>query len=329
MSARAAVATLGRAAVATLGRCEAPAFEEDFVDALLAGLRRMPKSIPCKFFYDKEGSLLFEKICALPEYYPTRVELALLNGNADAMAAAIGPGAEIVEFGAGASEKIRPLLDALESPRAYLPIDISGSYLRSIAAQLQMQYPALVIEPIIGDFTRDVALPPPGGRRVGFFPGSTIGNFEPAEARAFLANAARMLKGGGLLIGVDLVKDPSILHAAYNDGAGVTAAFNKNLLARANREAGANFDLDQFDHYGFYNPLLYRIEIYLVSRKDQRVTVCGRTFGFSEGEAIHTEYSHKYTVKDFRSLAQSAGFIPRNVWCDQNRLFSIHWLEAP
>ena len=317
-----------RAGIAAVEPREAPSGEEDFADALLAGLRAAPKSIPCKFFYDAAGSLLFEKICALPEYYPTRIELALLHAYADEMAALIGPDAEIVEFGAGAGEKIRPLLHAMESPRAYLPIDISGSYLRSIAARLQAENPDLAIHPIVGDFTRDFSLPPSGARRIGFFPGSTIGNFEPGEARAFLANAARMLKGGGLLIGVDLVKDPAILHAAYNDGAGITAAFNKNLLVRANREAGANFELAHFAHYAFYNPQQRRIEMYLVSTAAQRVTVCGRAIAFSEGEAIHTEYSHKYTIEDFRALASSAGFIPRAVWCDRDRLFSIHWLET-
>jgi dimethylhistidine N-methyltransferase len=318
-----------RANIAVLGRCETAPCDEDFTDALLSGLRRTPKSIPCKFFYDAAGSLLFEEICTLPEYYPTRVELSLLRTHAREMAAEIGPGAEIVEFGAGAGEKIRPLLDALENPRAYLPMDISGPYLKTIAAGLQARYPLLAIQPIVGDFAQHFSLPPSsGGRRIGFFPGSTIGNFEPDEAREFLVHVAEMLRGGGLLVGVDLVKDPQILHAAYNDSAGVTAAFNKNLLARANREAGANFDLDQFDHYGFYNPLLHRVEIYLVSRKAQRVKICGRSFAFAEGEAIHTEYSHKYTVEDFRALAQSAGFIPRSVWTDDDRLFSIHWLEA-
>jgi len=303
---------------------------EDFADALLGGLRSTPKRIPCKYLYDAEGSLLFEKICTLPEYYPTRVELALLNAHADEMTALIGPEAEIVEFGAGAGEKIAPLLRALDRPRAYLPIDISESYLRNVAARLQAAYPALVIKPIAADFTQGLSLPAASGaRRIGFFPGSTVGNFEPAEARAFLSNAARMLKGGGLLVGVDLVKEPAILHAAYNDSAGVTAAFNKNLLARANREAGANFELSRFAHYAFYNPLHRRVEIYLVSAAAQRVSVCGRSIPFSEGEAIHTEYSYKYTVEDFRALAVSAGFVPRAVWCDEDRLFSIHWLEAP
>jgi len=306
-----------------------PADAANFADALLAGLRSDPKRISCKYFYDSEGSRLFEKVCGIPEYYPTRTELALLKAHAPEMTALIGAEAEIVEFGAGAGEKIRPLLDALERPRAYLPIDISGAYLRGIAARLTEEYPALDIRPIVADFTRTVVLPSASdARRVGFFPGSTIGNLAPQEAQQFLANAARMLKGGGLLIGVDLVKDPGVLHAAYNDPAGITAAFNKNLLVRANREAGANFELARFAHYAFYNPMQRRIEVYLVSNAAQRVTVCGRTVAFAEGEAIHTEWSYKYTVEDFRRLAASAGFVPRAVWCDAERLFSIHWLEA-
>jgi dimethylhistidine N-methyltransferase len=302
---------------------------EDYPDALLAGLRGQPKHIPCKYFYDAEGSRLFERICETPEYYPTRIELSLLHRHADEIAALIGPDAEIMEFGAGAGEKIRPLLDTLDRPRAYLPIDISGSYLRSITMRLRSEYPALTIEPIVADFTCDLGMPPSSSaRRIGFFPGSTIGNFEPEEARQFLARSARLLKGGGLLVGVDLVKDPHVLHAAYNDHAGVTASFNKNLLVRANREAGANFDCERFAHYAFYNPLRRRIEVYLVSTVAQHVTVCGRQFAFAEGEAIHTEWSYKYTVEDFRTLAAAAGFTPRAVWCDPNRLFSVHWLES-
>jgi dimethylhistidine N-methyltransferase len=318
-----------RPRIASIGTRAAPAPEEDFADALLEGLRSEPKRIPCKYFYDAEGSRLFEQICALAEYYPTRVELALLNAHAAEMAALIGSDAEIVEFGAGAAEKIRPLLRAAHNPRAYVPIDISGPYLRGIAQRLGFDFPALTIRPIVADFTRELALPASAARRVGFFPGSTIGNFELEEARAFLSGAARMLKGGGLLIGVDLVKDPAILHAAYNDAAGITAAFNKNLLARANREAAANFDLSAFSHYAFYNPAPQRIEMYLISRWAQRVSVCGRTIALAEGEAVHTENSHKYTVDGFRALASSAGFVPRAVWCDADRLFSIHWLEAP
>jgi dimethylhistidine N-methyltransferase len=314
--------------IAAIGTRAAPALETDFADALLSGLRSEPKRIPCKYFYDAEGSRLFEQICALPEYYPTRVELALLNAHAPEMAALIGSDAEIVEFGAGAAEKIRPLLRAAHKPRAYLPIDISGPYLRDVAERLQSDFPALTIHPIVADFTREVAIARSGTKRVGFFPGSTIGNFDADEAHAFLCGAARMLRGGGLLIGVDLVKDPTVLHAAYNEAAGITAAFNKNLLARANREVDANFDLSAFAHYAFYNPKPQRIEMYLISRWAQRVSVCGRAIAFAEGEAIHTENSHKYTIDGFRALASSAGFIPRAVWCDADRLFSIHWLEA-
>jgi dimethylhistidine N-methyltransferase len=200
--------------------------------------------------------------------------------------------------------------------------------LRDIAERLRSEFPELIIRPIVADFTGDLVLAASTSRRVGFFPGSTIGNFEPDEARAFLWSAAQMLKGGGLLIGVDLVKDPAVLHAAYNDAAGITAAFNKNLLARANREADANFDLSAFSHYAFYDPAPQRIEMYLISRWAQRVSICGRMVGFAEGEAVHTENSHKYTVDGFRALASSAGFIPRAVWCDADRLFSIHWLES-
>jgi dimethylhistidine N-methyltransferase len=317
-----------RPRIAAIGTRAAPAPELDFADALLEGLRGEPKRIPCKYFYDAEGSRLFEQICALPEYYPTRVELALLNAHASEMAALIGPDAEIIEFGAGAAEKIRPLLRAADTPRAYVPIDISGPYLHEIAERLRSEFRALTVRPIVADFTREMILPPSATRRVGFFPGSTIGNFEPEEAHAFLSGAARMLRGGGLLIGVDLVKDPEILHAAYNDAQGITAAFNKNLLARANREAYANFDLPAFSHYAFYNPAQQRIEMYLISRWAQRVSVCGRAISFAEGEAIHTENSHKYTLDGFRALASSAGFIPRAIWCDAARLFSIHWLEA-
>jgi dimethylhistidine N-methyltransferase len=308
----------------------APEESGAFRDALIAGLGAVPKRIPCKFFYDAEGSVLFEKICTLPEYYPTRTELRILRDHAADFARLIGPDAEIVEFGAGAGEKIRVLLDVLERPRAYLPIDISGPYLRRVAAQLEADYPRLAVHPIVADFAKPFDLPPrdENTRRVGFFPGSTIGNFEPPEAKEFLARAARRLCGGGLLIGADLVKNPAILNAAYDDPAGVTAAFNKNLLARANREAGADFNLARFRHYAAYDPVAQRVGIYLISTESQTVTVAGRTIPFAEGEAIHTEWSHKYTVEGFRRLAAQAGFRPRAVWCDADRLFSVHWLEA-
>ena len=302
----------------------------DFGRALLAGLKASPKSLPCKFFYDEAGSILFDRICELPEYYPTRTELALLEARASEFARLIGPDAELVEFGAGAVRKVRLLLDALDRPHGYLPIDISGDYLQGVTDKLDADYPSLRVRPVIADYTKPFALPAksPGARRVGFFPGSTIGNFQRADAIAFLRMAADKLAGGGLLIGVDLVKDPAILHAAYNDAAGVTAAFNKNILARANAELGADFELAGFAHHAFYDPRAQRIEMHLVSLARQRVHLLGQEILFAEGETTHTEDSHKYTLDGFRALASEAGFTPRAAWTDPDRLFSIHWLEV-
>jgi dimethylhistidine N-methyltransferase len=273
---------------------------------------------------------LFEALCELPEYYPTRTELALLEARAEDFAGLIGPDAELVEFGAGAGRKVRLLLDALERPCGYLPIDISGDYLQGVADKLDADYPDLHVRPIVADYTKPFALPAKssGARRVGFFPGSTIGNFPRAEAIAFLRMAADKLAGGGLLIGVDLVKDPNILHAAYNDSAGVTAAFNKNILVRANAELGADFDLDGFAHHAFYDPRAQRIEMHLVSLARQHVHLLGQDILFAEGETTHTEDSHKYTLDGFRALAAEAGFTPRAAWTDPDHLFSVHWLEA-
>jgi dimethylhistidine N-methyltransferase len=303
--------------------------QSDFESAVLAGLARSPKGLPCKFFYDAQGSALFDRICELPEYYPTRTETALLQRHAPEFAELIGPDVEVIEFGAGSLQKIGHLLGALESPRAYVPIDISGDYLRAMTKKLSLAHPRVSLTPVVADFTQPLRLPASGARRVGFFPGSTIGNFDAAEALAFLQRAARMLRAGGLLIGVDLVKDPAILHTAYNDSAGVTELFNKNILARANRELGANFDVDAFAHYAPYNPGAKRIEMHLLSRIDQSVTVAGETIAFLQGETIHTESSYKYTPDGFRALAMAAGFVPRAMWCDPDRLFSVHWLEAP
>jgi dimethylhistidine N-methyltransferase len=246
------------------------------------------------------------------------------------MAGLIGPAAEIVEFGAGSLRKVRILLEALVRPHGYMPIDISGAYLRGVTSELAEEYPALPIHPVAADFTQQLSLPPnaKGARRVGFFPGSTIGNFRTDAAMALLQRMRKMLDGGGLLIGVDLVKDPQILHSAYNDAAGVTAAFNKNLLARANRELDANFNLDEFAHYAPYNPHARRIEMFLMSLKRQVVKLNGQLICFAAGEPIHTEDSHKYSVEGFRELAAAAGFRPRAVWTDADRLFSIHWLES-
>ncbi|MCU4117964.1 L-histidine N(alpha)-methyltransferase [Variovorax sp. N23] len=308
-----------------------PALSE-FGRELHAGLSRRAKSISPKFFYDVEGSALFDRICDLPEYYPTRTELRILTERAGEIAEQIGPNAEIIEFGAGSLTKVRLLLDALETPRRYVPIDISGEHLGAAAERLRADYPQLTVQPVAADYTMPLVLPAPGegaGRRVGFFPGSTLGNFTPDEALAFLQLSARLLRGGGLLLGVDLVKNPAVLHAAYNDAQGVTAAFNLNLLRRANAELQTDFDLDGFSHAAFYNAPMQRIEMHLVSRRAQAVTLDGRRFHVAEGETIHTEYSHKFTVDGLRALAEKAGFTPTAVWTDPERLFSVHWLQAP
>ena len=311
-----------------------PLEAESFADCLLSGLRKTPKEIACKYFYDEAGSRLFDAICELPEYYQTRTEVALLRRHAIEIAALMGPGIEIVEFGAGSLRKVRILLDAAQKPRAYTPLDISGDYLQGVVHALAADYPALHLRPLVGDFTLPLEIPALSGqelnksRRAGFFPGSTIGNFKPDAAMALLRRMRASLNGGGLLIGVDLVKDPLRLHAAYNDAAGVTALFNKNLLARANRELGADFDLDGFAHYAPYNPAAHRIEMYLVSLRRQSVNLCGQRFDFAAGEPVHTEDSHKYTIESFREMACRAGFNPRAVWTDEARLFSVHWLES-
>jgi dimethylhistidine N-methyltransferase len=302
-------------------------FARDFV----AALANTPRSISPKYFYDIEGSRLFDRICELPEYYPTRTELAILEGHAAEMAALAGPGAEIIEFGAGSLRKVRLLLDAFDAPAGYVPIDISGDHLRDAAGILRTEFTGLDVHPVVADYTQPFQLPAAGGRgrRIGFFPGSTLGNFTPEESLAFLARAAGLLRGGALLLGADLVKDPQLLHAAYNDAQGVTAAFNLNLLVRANRELGANFAPARFAHYACYNAPLRRIEMHLVSRARQAVDLCGERFVLQEGESLHTENSYKFTIDGLRDLARRAGFRPGPVWTDPQRLFSVHWLHAP
>ncbi|WP_153102358.1 L-histidine N(alpha)-methyltransferase [Paraburkholderia hayleyella] len=312
-----------------------------FAAEVLAGLAATPRHIAPKYFYDARGSALFDRICALPEYYPTRTELGILAQHGAAMAeqiAQVGPDVELVEFGAGSMTKVRLLLDAFASgsaPRRYLPVDISTAHLTAAAQQLRADYPGLEVEPVAADYMAPLTLPPvwskngQNGRRVGFFPGSTIGNFSPIEAHAFLRHAATWLNGGGLLVGVDLVKAPAILHAAYNDAEGVTAQFNLNLLQRINDELGANFDLTQFAHYAFYQPLLRRVEMHLLSCCAQTVEIAGHTFAFAEGDTLHTENSCKFTVQGFQAMAATAGFQPGPVWTDEARLFSVHWLVAP
>jgi dimethylhistidine N-methyltransferase len=310
----------------------APA-EESFRDAVLAGLSRPRKEISCRFLYDERGSALFEQICELPEYYLTRAEIAILEERAGEIAGLIGPCCQLIEFGSGASRKIRPLLQALDRPAAYVPIDISREHLRAAATKLASEFPHLAVVAVCADYTRPLNLPalPPGeGRkRVGFFPGSTIGNFAPDDAEEFLYGCRRVLgPGGEMLVGVDLKKDPATLDAAYNDAAGVTAVFNLNLLVRINRELDANFDLDRFAHDAFYNAAEGRIEIYIRSLTNQIVWVAGRRIRFAAGERIHTEDSYKYTTGDFQRLAARAGFRLARTWTDNAALFSVHYLKA-
>lgn len=325
----AGAATLAGDALATRAQ------ESPFGRDLLAGLSKTPRSIAPKYFYDAAGSALFDRICDLPEYYPTRTELHILERHARDIAEQLGPRADIIEFGAGSLAKIRILLEAFserDAPQRYFPIDISAKHLEDAARKLRAEYRWLNVRPVAADYMKEEqlsALDAATGRRVGFFPGSTIGNFDADETMAFLKLAARLLEGGGLLVGVDLVKDPQTLHRAYNDGRGVTAAFNLNLLRRANAELGCNFDLRGFAHYAFYDPVKRRVEMHLVSRRSQTVRVAGQDFRFEEGESLHTESSHKFTIEGFRGLAASAGFRPGPVWTDDAKLFSVHWLESP
>lgn len=300
----------------------------NFVDDLVMGLSLEQRTVPAKWLYDAKGSQLFEQICEVPEYYPTRTECRLLERHAGDIARRIGPEAEIVEFGAGSTRKVRTLLGALERPTRYMAIDISGDFLEMSAQSLGSEFAGLSITTVRADFTEELSLPARAGagRRMGFFPGSSIGNFEPHQATDLLRRMRQVLRGGALLIGVDLVKEPEVLHAAYNDTRGATAAFNLNLLVRANREARADFNLDNWLHCAFYNPSLRRVEMHLVSRRPQRVSAAGVGFDFEEGESIHTENSYKYTVESFQEMARAAGWHPRGAWTDGQRRFSLHWL---
>jgi dimethylhistidine N-methyltransferase len=300
-----------------------------FAAALLAGLQHTPRQVSPKWFYDQRGSALFEQICELPEYYPTRTELGMLARYAHEMVECMGSRIDLIEFGAGATRKVRHLLDASTHIKRFTPIDISADHLTEASNDLRRDYPGVRIEPMGADFTQALALPEAVGQRIGFFPGSSIGNFDPVDAQRLLSRMAKWLQGGGLLIGVDLVKDPATLHAAYNDAQGITAQFNLNLLARANTELGTHFRLDQFAHSAFYNPPLQRIEMHLVSLCDQTVPLAGERLHFQEGSSIHTESSYKYTVAGFQALASRAGFRPDAVWLDEARQFSLHWLSAP
>jgi dimethylhistidine N-methyltransferase len=305
---------------------------ETFRRDVLDGLGRPHKTLPCKYFYDAHGSELFERICELEEYYPTRCSREILARHGGAMAAELGPACALIEYGSGSSRKTRLLLDRLDRPAAYVPVDISGEQLARTARRLARRYPAMPVVPVCADFTVGFALPPlprPAARRAVYFSGSTIGNFDHPEAIALLAGIARLCgPGGGLLIGVDLKKDPRILEPAYNDRLGVTAAFNLNLLARINRELGADFVLDRFAHHAFYDPDVGRIEMHLISRAAQRVRVGDAVFAFAAGESICTEYSYKYGLDQFAAMGAAAGLCREQVWTDENGWFSVQYLRV-
>lgn len=304
--------------------------QENFLEAVIAGLSDDSKSLPCKFFYDEAGSRLFERICDLEEYYLTRTELAMLVANRERMADLIGPEAELIEFGCGSLVKIRILLGALDRPTAFIPIDISRQHLINSAGELAQDFPDLEILPVCADYTQPVDLPVPAracAKKVGFFPGSTIGNFDPDAAVDFLkVIAGEVGPGGDLIIGVDTKKDQAVLNAAYNDAQGITAAFNLNILRRINRELDGNIDLSAFRHHAGYNQAEGRVEMHLITRREQALRINGHVFRLRAGEAIHTENSYKYTVDEFTALAARAGFTAREVWLDAEGLFSIHYL---
>lgn len=302
--------------------------DADFLAEVVAGLSSSPRTLPCKFFYDERGADLFQKICELPEYYITRTETELLQRYGREMAESIGANVELIGFGTGAGIKTRMLLEHLENPIAYVPVDISKQRLVDSAIELSHAMPALEILPVCGDYLQELQLPKPLRKPdhvAVFFPGSTIGNLEPGVALDFLRRVCRLCgKSGGLIIGVDLQKSREVLEAAYNDSAGVTAEFNLNLLVRANRELGADFDLSRWRHQAIYNEREGRIEMHLISKAEQTVRVGGREFTFARGEKIITEYSYKHTLEGFARLAASAGFREASrVWTDPERLFAV------
>ncbi len=297
----------------------------------LAGLSAPRKTLPCKWLYDAEGARLFEAITRLPEYYPTRTEVQILREQAPSIAAAVDPGATVVEFGPGDGAKAVLLLSRLRAPAAYVPVEIAPEWLDAVTARVSERVPGVPVLPVVADFTRSFALPPaiPRSRRLGFFPGSTIGNFEPTEAADLLRRFRSALRPGArLLLGADLVKDAAVLEAAYDDAAGVTAAFNLNLLHRLNRELGADFDVSAFRHRAAWNAEEERVEMHLVATRAQRARLAGREIRFQAGETIHTESSHKYRPERLEALAGAAGWGAMEVWTDPGRLFSVWLLEA-
>jgi dimethylhistidine N-methyltransferase len=306
--------------------CPTERFRADVLD----GLSRPRKRLAAKYFYDAAGSQLFDAITELPEYYPTRKELGILRARSGEMARRCGPRCLLVELGAGSLSKVRLLLGRLDRPAGYVPIDVSGQHLRAAAAALADDYPALDVTPVVADFTRELVLPDvPAERRVVYFPGSTIGNFDPSEADALLRRVAQLVgPGGGLLLGIDLRKDITVLERAYNDTAGVTAAFNRNLLVRINREFGADFNPSMFRHIAFYNIERSRVEMHLVSAAEQRVQIGDAVFHFRAGESIHTENSYKFDVAEFAGCAARCGLRLDATWTDPRNYFAVLYLTA-
>jgi dimethylhistidine N-methyltransferase len=304
----------------------------DLLADVIAGLSSDPRTLPCKYFYDERGAALFQKICELPEYYITRTEIDILGRHRAEIASQLGSNIELIGLGTGAGTKTRILIEALDKPAAYIPVDISEKQLRKSAALFRRIFPDLEVLPVCADYLQPVVLPSPhhkAARNVVYFPGSTIGNFEPNEALEFLRRIANVSgQGGGLLIGVDLQKDQNVIEAAYNDSAGVTAQFNLNLLAHINRQIGANFDLSRWQHRGIYNAEAGRIEMYLISAADQTVRIQDQQFHFRSGEKILTEHSYKYTPEGFIALARQAGFDFAKLWTDDARLFGVFYFSC-
>ena len=304
----------------------------DFLADVIAGFSSSPRTLPCKYFYDARGAALFQKICELPEYYITRTEIVILDRNRAEIASHLGPNIELIGLGTGAGTKTRILIETLKDPAVYIPVDISEKQLCESTALFQKIFPNMEILPVCADYLQPVVLPTPSHkavRNVVYFPGSTIGNFEPDEALEFLRRVANVCReNGGLLIGADLKKDPLVLEAAYNDRAGVTAQFNLNLLTRLNRELGADFDLESWRHCAVYNSDAGRIEMYLISEIDQFVHLDEQKFHFRTGEKIITEFSYKYAPEEFARLAGKAGFRFVRMWTDNARLFGVFYFVA-
>lgn len=316
----------------TLSATTHSAAVRDFRRDLLAGLRSQPKRLPSKYFYDQRGSQLFDRICELEEYYPTRTEIEIMRAHAAAMADQIGPATMLIELGSGSSLKTGWLLEHLARPAVYVPVDISREHLHESAARIGDDFPDLEVCPLHADFSQPIE--PPASetdveQRVVYFPGSTIGNFPPQSAVLLLQRIARLVgEGGGLLIGFDLVKDPAVLEAAYNDSQGVTAAFNKNMLQRANKELDANFNLHEFKHLAFFNDEHHRIEMHLVSQSAQRVAIGNEEIKLAKNESIRTELSHKYSRDSFAALAAEAGFSETRLWTDSRDYFAVAYFTA-